>query len=48
MCVRVQIAGVLWGILTPRAFAPASRRRYTMNWDRIEGNWKQLKGSVKE
>ena len=19
-----------------------------MNWDRIEGNWKQLKGSVKE
>jgi uncharacterized protein YjbJ (UPF0337 family) len=20
----------------------------TMNWDRIEGNWKQLKGQVKE
>jgi uncharacterized protein YjbJ (UPF0337 family) len=19
-----------------------------MNWDRVEGNWKQLKGSVKE
>jgi len=38
----------------------ASKRRYlehrpdhtsremTMNWDRIEGNWKQFKGKVKE
>jgi uncharacterized protein YjbJ (UPF0337 family) len=23
------------------------QRRTTMNWDRIEGNWKQFKGRVK-
>lgn len=25
----------------------STTRKYIMNWDRIEGNWKQLKGSVK-
>jgi uncharacterized protein YjbJ (UPF0337 family) len=24
------------------------KRRFVMNWDRIEGNWKQFSGKVKE
>jgi len=28
--------------------APFSQPADAMNWDRIEGNWKQLKGKVRE
>jgi uncharacterized protein YjbJ (UPF0337 family) len=31
------------------AYSTTNRRRNSdMNWDRIEGNWKQVKGQVKE
>src|SRR4051812_26834273 len=28
--------------------SPATTKEIRMNWDRIEGNWKQVKGKVKE
>jgi uncharacterized protein YjbJ (UPF0337 family) len=31
----------------PRALLDKSSKEQTMNWDRIEGNWKQVKGKVK-
>jgi uncharacterized protein YjbJ (UPF0337 family) len=31
-----------------RASQETATRRTIMNWDRIEGEWKQMKGSVKE
>src|SRR5678815_4641427 len=33
---------------SPMAMACFKQRRWTMNWDRIEGNWKQFTGKVKE
>ena len=32
----------------PRATDEHTDGEARMNWDRIEGNWKQLKGKVKE
>jgi uncharacterized protein YjbJ (UPF0337 family) len=26
----------------------ASRQEMTMNWDRVEGNWKQIKGGAQQ
>jgi uncharacterized protein YjbJ (UPF0337 family) len=31
-----------------RTNAHPSEKEYVMNWDRIEGNWKQLAGKAKE
>jgi uncharacterized protein YjbJ (UPF0337 family) len=31
-----------------RFFGPIIEKENTMNWDRVEGNWKQFKGKVKE
>jgi uncharacterized protein YjbJ (UPF0337 family) len=30
-----------------RLFAPSNRKERDMNWDTIEGNWKQFAGKVK-
>jgi len=32
----------------PRALKADNKRSFVMNWDRIEGNWKQFSGKVKE
>jgi uncharacterized protein YjbJ (UPF0337 family) len=32
----------------PNVTAPLKRKEFAMDWNRIEGNWKQLKGKVKE
>jgi uncharacterized protein YjbJ (UPF0337 family) len=32
----------------PRDQCDAQRQERQMNWDRVEGNWKQFKGQVKE
>jgi uncharacterized protein YjbJ (UPF0337 family) len=29
-------------------YTPIGRRSYVMDWNRVEGNWKQIKGKVKE
>jgi uncharacterized protein YjbJ (UPF0337 family) len=34
--------------LTFRTFSEANTRRITMDWNRVEGNWKQTKGKIKE
>jgi uncharacterized protein YjbJ (UPF0337 family) len=31
-----------------RQFSLKSKRSKTMNWDRVEGNWKQFKGNVQQ
>jgi uncharacterized protein YjbJ (UPF0337 family) len=31
-----------------RQFSRKSKRSKTMNWDRVEGNWKQFKGNVQQ
>jgi uncharacterized protein YjbJ (UPF0337 family) len=28
--------------------APLKRKEFVMDWNRIEGNWKQFKGKIKE
>jgi uncharacterized protein YjbJ (UPF0337 family) len=30
------------------ALAMQDRKEHAMNWDRVEGNWKQFSGKVKE
>jgi uncharacterized protein YjbJ (UPF0337 family) len=35
-----------WPAVTTRHFT--AKRSFCMNWDRIEGNWKQFSGKVKE
>jgi uncharacterized protein YjbJ (UPF0337 family) len=46
--------GTLTMALNYQAYDPQSRacsdvtRRYAMDWNRVEGNWKQIKGKVKE
>jgi uncharacterized protein YjbJ (UPF0337 family) len=32
----------------PSVAAPLKRKELAMDWNRIEGNWKQFKGKVKE
>jgi len=31
-----------------RQFSDKSKRSKTMNWDRVEGNWKQFKGKARQ
>jgi uncharacterized protein YjbJ (UPF0337 family) len=31
-----------------RQFSQKSKRSKTMNWDRVEGNWKQFKGKAQQ
>jgi uncharacterized protein YjbJ (UPF0337 family) len=38
----------LAGIAAHHVLARQMTQEVFMNWDRVEGNWKQLKGSVKE
>jgi uncharacterized protein YjbJ (UPF0337 family) len=43
------LAGSLAFAQTPTGQGPsADGSVVSMNWDRIEGNWKQLKGKIKE
>jgi uncharacterized protein YjbJ (UPF0337 family) len=32
----------------PNVTAPLNLKEFAMDWNRIEGNWKQFKGKVKE
>jgi uncharacterized protein YjbJ (UPF0337 family) len=32
----------------PNVAAPLQLKEFAMDWNRIEGNWKQLKGKIKE
>jgi uncharacterized protein YjbJ (UPF0337 family) len=32
----------------PNVAAPWKRKEFAMDWNRIEGNWKQFKGKIKE
>jgi uncharacterized protein YjbJ (UPF0337 family) len=32
----------------PNVAAPLKRKESAMDWNRIEGNWKQFKGKIKE
>jgi uncharacterized protein YjbJ (UPF0337 family) len=32
----------------PNVAVPLKLKEFAMDWDRIEGNWKQLKGKIKE
>ena len=34
--------------MTARYFSLAERKEQTMDWDRVEGSWKQVKGRIKE
>ena len=57
MVKRVQPARIHWNFpplekFSGRSMSNASKKAskgvLTMNWDTVEGNWKQLKGKVKE
>jgi uncharacterized protein YjbJ (UPF0337 family) len=39
-----------WGrkVQRPNVAAPLNLKEFAMDWNRIEGNWKQFKGKVKE
>ena len=39
---------IITSIQRPRSNSPYNRHGLAMDWNRVEGNWKQLKGQVKE
>ena len=44
--IHINVARATGGIYTPRLTVPYERKKLIMNWDQIEGKWKEFSAKV--
>jgi uncharacterized protein YjbJ (UPF0337 family) len=44
--IHINVTRAVGGIYTPRLTVPYERKKLIMNWDQIEGKWKEFSAKV--